>query len=62
MTRTDLILAAMTHEIERRRCALDADDGVQKVLLTLKLNEAGVPRYVTVNTESMRDLTIDRRK
>ena len=62
MTRTDLILVAMTREIERRRAALDADDGVQKVLLTLKLNDAGVPRYVTLNTESMHDLTTDRRK
>ena len=61
MTRTDRLLAVIQAELERQRPSLDADDCVQKVIVTVKMNDGGYPRVVFMDRESMVDLTSFRK-
>ncbi len=56
-SRTDRILAALTCEVEKHRPSLDADSQLLKLVVTIKLNEAGWPRAVWIERESFTDLT-----
>ena len=61
MTRTDRLLAVIQAELERQRPSLDAVDCVQKVIVTVKMNDGGYPRVVFMDRESMVDLTSFRK-
>jgi len=56
MSRTDRILAALSCEVEKHRLSLDADSQLQKLVVTIKLNDGGFPRAVWVERESYTDL------
>lgn len=56
MTRLDRLLAVITEKLEQNRPSIDADCDLREVTVTVKLNDGGVPRLVTLRRESMEDL------
>ena len=57
MTRTDRIMSAVRRELERRRAALDEEEGIKSVGLILILDErTGEPLKVIYRTESQSEL------
>ena len=57
MTRTQRILAALNTEIAKHQPSIDADESLQKLTITIKINDGGYPRAVWIERESMVDLT-----
>ena len=60
MSRTDRILQAISSAVERRRASFDADDTVQALTVTVKLNEGGWPKLVEIERREREDLTASK--
>ena len=52
LSRTDRLIESVTAALDRQRASIDAMDGMQKVVVTLKVNEAGYARASWVAWES----------
>lgn len=60
MTRTDHILEVLTRKVESMRVSIDTDDSLKQIILSLKMNDAGHPRFVEVDRKNTDDLTEQR--
>ncbi len=58
MSKTDAILAAVAHELEARRGAIDGDPGLRAVTLTVTLHgQTGQPTRVIFRPDCQKFLT-----
>jgi hypothetical protein len=56
VSRTNRVLEAIREECERRRAAIDDDDGLRSVSIIVKLDASGEPREVMFRIDAGREL------
>lgn len=61
MTRTERIRLVLNAELDRQQGAIDGDDCLREITMTIKVNDGGVPRLVALQRSSQRDLTANPR-